>query len=97
MAKEKIAIVVDSSCGYTKKEAEKMGVHFLSIIVHLGGKEYLDGDTILENDLVNLMNPTSKVSTSAIPPIVFEETFRKALKKADKVLCITLSKKISSI
>ncbi len=96
MTKEKIALVVDSTCGYTKKEIEKMGGYYVPLNISINGKEYLDGITLTEKQLIDKMTNDSIVKTSAPSAGLFEEAFKKALKTHDKVFCLTLSKKISS-
>ncbi len=96
MAKEKIALVVDSTCGYTKKEIEKMGGYYVPLNISINNDEYLDGVTLTEKQLIDKMTNDSIVKTSSPSAGLFEEEFKKALKTHDKVFCVTLSKKLSS-
>ena len=54
MAKEKIALVVDSTCGYSKKEAEKMGMFYVPVILTIDGKDFNDGVDVVEKDFVHM-------------------------------------------
>ena len=94
--KEKITLVVDSSCGLTKKEIEKMGYEYISISINLNNVEYLDGDTMTEHMLINNLTPGDNILTSSPSPGQFAKAYERALQKADKVICITLSQKLSS-
>ncbi len=96
MKKEKIALVVDSTCGYTKKEVEAMGGYYVPLSITVDNKGYVDGVNLIEDSLIDLMDNSSVVKTAAPSSGLFEEQFKKALKTHDKIFCVTLSKKISS-
>ena len=63
----KLAIVVDSSCGLTKKEAESRGWHFLPLYLDIDGKEYRDGIDITSDNFLDYYKPTSIGKTSCTP------------------------------
>ncbi len=96
MKKQKIALVVDSTCGYTKKEIDKMGGYYVPLSISINDENYLDGITLTEKQLIDKMTNDSVVKTAAPSSGLFEEEFKKALKTHDKVFCLTLSKKLSS-
>ncbi len=96
MAKENIALVVDSTCGYTEKQIKKLGGFYVPLTITVDGKKYTDGVDLTEDELINLVTDTSEVKTSAPSAGLFEEKFKEALKTHDKVFCITISKRISS-
>ncbi len=96
MKKEKIALVVDSTCGYTEKEVIAMGGYYAPLSITVDNKGYVDGVDLTEDELIDLIDNSSVVKTAAPSSGLFEEEFKKALKTHDKVFCVTLSKKISS-
>ncbi len=95
MAKEKIALVVDSTCGYTKKEIEKMGAFYVPVFVSVNGEEFEDGVTMFEEELVDKITIDMKLKTSAPSIGKFEEVYRKALETHDKVFYFGYTSKMS--
>ncbi len=93
--KEKIALVVDSTCGYTEKEIKKMGAFFVPVIVNIDNKLYKDGVTILEEELVQKLNIDMKLKTSAPSIGEFEAVYREALKTHDKIFYFGYTSKMS--
>ncbi len=95
--KNKVGIVVDSSCGIKKKEAIKKGFYFLPIIIDFDGQEKESGVNIDNEFLYKHMTKNTPVKTAAIRYGEMEETFKKALQENEKVIFISLSKHLSSI
>ncbi len=93
----KKGLLIDSSTGLTKKEAEEMGFYYISLIINLDGKEYKSGINIDNNFLLKNMNLKTKVQTSTAKLGELEEEIDKALKKVDQLLIITISKHLSSM
>ncbi|MBD5423489.1 MAG: DegV family protein [Mycoplasma sp.] len=63
----KLAIVVDSSSGLTKKEAEDRGWYFLPLYLTIDGKEYRDGIDISKENFLEIYKPDSTGKTSCTP------------------------------
>jgi fatty acid-binding protein DegV len=95
MAKEKIALVVDSTCGYSKKEAEKMGMFYVPVILTIDGKDFNDGVDVVEKDFIKTINTDMKIKTAAPSPKTFQDVYRKALKDHDKVFYFGYTSKMS--
>lgn len=95
--KKAIGLIVDSACGISKKDIESMGGYLLPIPIVINEIEYEDGINIDENKLTKILNIESKITTSSISISKWEKSFDEILKKYDKVICITLSKGLSSI
>lgn len=93
---KKVAIILDSECGWTEKEARDRGFGFVPIIIIIDGKEGYSGvDYTLEYIYENLKKETNfKTSTSTLG--MFEEEYRAALKDAEHVLFLGISKHLSS-
>lgn len=91
---QKIRIITDSASDITASSREDLTV--LPMRISFNDEEYLDGKTIthrefyeklIENDILPV--------TSLIPPIIFEEEYRKSVDKGETVLVITISSKLS--
>lgn len=92
----KLAIVVDSSCGLTKKEAQDRGWHFLPLMITIDGKEYADGIDLDPNTFEKVFSPKSVTSTSCTPPGEALKLFEELSKKNDFVVVYPLSQFLSS-
>ncbi len=94
---KKLGVILDSSCGLSKKEAEEKGFMFLPIVIEFDGEERLAGVDIDNEFLYNNMSIDKKVRTAAIRLGDIEKTFKEASEKYEKVLFLSLSKHLSSI
>ncbi|NOQ50564.1 MAG: DegV family EDD domain-containing protein, partial [Mycoplasmataceae bacterium] len=92
----KIGIIIDSSSGLTKKEAESKGFYFAPIIIDYNGVEKKVGVDIDNEFLFKHMNKNSKFKTAAVPMGVIDELIKKAIFENDRVIVLTISKYISS-
>lgn len=94
--KRKVAIMIDSEVGWSEKEARKMGFFYVPIVIYWNDKQGYSGiDYDLKFIYDNLdKNTDFKTATSEIGMI--QDEYRKALKTADHVLFIPISKHLSS-
>lgn len=92
----KLGIIVDSSSGLTKDEANKRGWGFLPLITILDDKEYRDGEDLTPDTYYKTININITVRTSFTPTILVEELFQEMSKKYEHVLVYTLSKELST-
>ncbi len=92
----KLAIIVDSSSGLSKKETEAKGWIFLPLYMNIEGKEYIDGVDISIEEFYKMIKPEMKVRTSATPPGLIIEAFDKAMKEYDAAIVYSLSAGLSS-
>lgn len=92
----KLAIVVDSSCGLTKKEAESRGWHFLPLYLDIDGKEYRDGIDITSDNFLDYYKPTSIGKTSCTPIGEALQLIEDLSKKNDFVVIYPISMELSS-
>ncbi|CRX37201.1 / / DegV domain-containing protein / 73061:73933 Reverse [Candidatus Hepatoplasma crinochetorum] len=93
----KKGLLIDSSTGLTKKQAEEMGFYYTSLIINIDGKEYKSGIDIDNKFLLDNMNLKTKVQTSTAKLGDVEQEIKKALKEVDQLLIITISKYLSSM
>lgn len=93
---EKIAIVVDSSSGLTKKQAEEKGWFFIPLHIEIDDKLYDDGINISNDTLFNIFNANSKMAkTSSTKLGEVIELIEKLNQSYDKILIYPISKFLS--
>lgn len=93
----KKGLLIDSSTGLTKKQAEEMGFYYTSLIINIDGREYKSGVNIDNKFLLDNMSLKTKVQTSTAKLGDVEQEIKKALKEVDQLLIITISKYLSSM
>lgn len=90
----KIHIITDSASDIVDVTREDLTV--LPMTVRFGETEYRDGVNLTHHEFYEkLIENTELPVTSQIPPFEFGEAIREAKSKADRVLVITLSSKLS--
>lgn len=91
-----IRIIVDSSCDFTKEEAEEKGLVFIPMEIEWNDVIYKDGVDLYGNDFYKRLESSDIIpKTSQISPAAFQEEFLKAKESGDDVICITLSSEVS--
>jgi len=95
MAK-KVAIIADSIACLTREHVDQYGIVIAPIPLSFNGKIYRDWVDITPDEAyeIFLQDPGS-FKTAGASPGIFIEAYREASKQADKILCITLSAKLS--
>ncbi|UWD33953.1 DegV family protein [Mesomycoplasma molare] len=92
----KIAIIVDSATGLTKKMAEKMDLYFLPLYINIDDKEFADGIDLESGEILKHVTLKSKVSTSATPLGSALELVEYLNSKYDKIIIYPISEGLSS-
>lgn len=92
---KKIALMCDSSADITKKEAEELGIHVIRMPISINGKEYIEEETIFDEDIIEALKREDKVKTAQ--PIIGSLTimWEELLKTHDEVFYLPLSKALS--
>lgn len=91
-----IKILVDSAADISQKEAEKIGITIIPIIVSFGEEEYLDGVDLLPLQFYEKLVENNEIpKTSQITAYRYEKEFKRLTSSGDQVLVITLSSKLS--
>ena len=90
-----IKLLIDSASDITKKEAEALGMHFISEIITFGTKYYLDGDELLANEFYELLEKSDFPKTSQIVPQRFKNAFKELTEDGSELIVITMSSKLS--
>lgn len=92
----KIGIVTDSGCDLGKEKYEKLNINVIPLKVIFSDKEYLDGIDLTNKEFfLKLIENPQFPHTSQITPYEYSKVFENLLKKYDKLICITISKKLS--
>lgn len=92
-----VAIVTDSQTCIPKRLAAELNVTVLPYSLQLDDRVYRDGIDITPEEFYNLLPALSQpVSTSAIPPGAFLETFERLAEKSDSILVITIARTMSA-
>lgn len=58
---KKIALMCDSSADITKEEAEKLGIHVLRMPITINGKEFIEEETISDQDIIEALGQNKSV------------------------------------
>ena len=95
---KKVAIVTDSVACLTKELVEQYGIEIIPINFYAGGKLYKDWVDITPSKAYELFlaDPES-FKTSAASPGDCLEVYHQASKRAQDIVCVTLSANISTV
>jgi DegV family protein with EDD domain len=98
MRTKQVAIITDSVACLNRELAEKYEIGIIPINFFAGGKIYRDWVDITPTEAYKLfLDDPDSFNTSSASPADCLETFRKASQSAPKVLCITLSTRLSTL
>lgn len=92
-----VSIIADSTCDLSKELLEKYHITTLSLHVHLGEKEYLDGVDITPEEIYRWSDENKATpKTSAVSPLEAQECLEKQLAQAREVVCFCISEQMST-
>ncbi|MBU4691240.1 DegV family protein [Mycoplasma zalophi] len=92
----KIAIVVDSSCGLTKQQAEEKGWYFLPIQIDIDNKIFKDGVDVTSESIFDHIEKNSRVLTSSTFLGGTINLIDELKKEYEKIIIYPISKELSS-
>lgn len=90
-----LALVTDSTCGLTRNEAAELGVDVLPMGYAVAGIRHAEGFVGENGDYASALSGGGLVTTEAVRPSAFERAFRRHLDAGEKVLCLTISSRLS--
>lgn len=91
-----VKLVVDSASDISKREADELGIHMISMSIQFGDKTYMDGVDLSGKDFFEKLIESDELpTTSQINMFQFEECFSELTKDGSDVVAITLSSKLS--
>ena len=90
-----IALLCDSSADITKQEAEELDIHVIRMPITINGKEYIEEETIFDQDIIEALNKEEQVKTAQ--PVIGDivKTWDHLLETYDEVFYLPLSKALS--
>lgn len=92
-----IKILIDSASDIDAEEAKEKGIYMIPIEVNFNGETFYDGVNLSHNEFFcKLIESDDLPKTSQINPFRFTEEFKKLTLDGSKVICITLSSKLSN-
>ena len=90
----KYKIVVDSSSDLTNDylKDENIGFEVVPLTINVDGKEYVDNETLNIDEMLTAMHKSTSKATSSCPSCGY---FASTYEKAENVICITMTSKLS--
>ena len=93
---EKIKIITDSTLDLPSDLIKEKNIEVLPLLINFGEESYLDGVEITTKEMIDKINATGVLPTTAqVTPNRFEETFKKYLDEGYKIVALTLSSDMS--
>ncbi|MBE0415324.1 MAG: DegV family protein [Dehalococcoidia bacterium] len=93
---KKVAITTDSSCCIPQELVSKYDIYVLPLLIIYGDKSYRDGIDMSPNEVYRIMRKREELPTTSIPSAGdFLEAYRQLSKKAESILCVTVSAQLS--
>lgn len=93
---EKIKIITDSTLDLPAELIREKNIEVLPLLINFGEESYLDGVEITTKEMIDKINATGILPTTAqVTPNRFEETFKKYLDEGYKIVVLTLSSDMS--
>ena len=93
---EKIKIITDSTLDLPAELIREKNIEVLQLLINFGEESYLDGVEITTKEMIDKINATGILPTTAqVTPNRFEETFKKYLDEGYKIVVLTLSSDMS--
>lgn len=93
----KIAVLTDSGSGLTQKEADELGIFYLSLQVICNGNEYLDGRNITTKEVYHFLHegimPTTSMPTMGSMEMLLQDIKAKGY---DEVIAVPITSGLSS-
>lgn len=93
---EKIKIITDSTLDLPAELIREKNIEVLPLLINFGEESYLDGVEITTKEMIDKIDATGILPTTAqVTPNRFEETFKKYLEEGYKIVALTLSSDMS--
>ena len=93
---EKIKIITDSTLDLPAELIREKDIEVLPLLINFGEESYLDGIEITTKEMIDKIDATGVLPTTAqVTPHRFEESFKKYLDEGYKIVALTLSSDMS--
>ncbi len=90
-----LQVITDSACDLPQHVADDHNIDIVPFIVHIDGREFIDGKTIQPDDVFQALREGKKPTTSQVPAKFFWETFTKYAEKGIRCIYVAFSSKLS--
>lgn len=90
-----LQVITDSACDLPQHVADDHKIDIVPFIVHIDGREFIDGKTIQPDDVFQALREGKKPTTSQVPAKFFWETFTKYAEKGVRCIYVAFSSKLS--
>lgn len=98
MHRMSVAVITDSTACIPPDVAERLGVEVVPLHLIFGGRTYVDSLTTGTAEFYERLRTASDRATTAAPsPGMFLQAIERAARRADAVLCITVSRQFSAM
>ncbi len=95
---DRVAIIADTIACLPRGLVEQYGIELIAPSIYFDGKVYRDMLDLSPAEAYQLLEQAPKLfRTSSPPPADFVQTYRKLSQKAESILCILISSKLSSL
>lgn len=91
----KIAVITDSNAGFTRQEAEKLGIFVVPMPFMIGDETFFEGITLSREQFYEKMASGANIVTSQPSPSDVMSIWDKALEEYDEVVHIPMSSGLS--
>ncbi len=92
-----IRILSDSTCDFSRKDLDTLGVETVPLMIHFGGESFLDGVDISHQEFYRKLRAADTLpTTSQANPDQFEKVYTKYAQTQDELVVITISSKLSA-
>lgn len=91
----KIAVITDSNAGFTRQEAEKLGIFVVPMPFMIGDETFFEGITLSREQFYEKMASGANIVTSQPSPSDVMNIWDKALEEYDEVVHIPMSSGLS--
>lgn len=92
----KVAIMTDSSSGFTVDEAKNLGITVITLPFIIDGEEYLENSNLTRDEFYEKLESNSNISTSQPSQEIIKNCWNNLLKEYDQVVYIPLSSGLSA-
>ena len=93
----RVAIITDTSAGFTPQQAVELGLTIVPIPFIINGEEYIENVNLTREKFFKLLEGNSNISTSQTSQIVLKECFDSLLASYDEIVFIPLSSGLTGI
>ncbi len=92
-----VKIVTDSTCDFTPRAAQELGVTMVPLHVIFGDVSYREGIDITAEEFYEMLVKSRQLPTTSAPSVGdFQEVYERLLEETDSIVSIHLSGKLSA-